>query len=207
MSACHYPATPDTSDCAYGLPTDLGCFYVRLCEVLLGNRPDLCLTERGWLRAFNDVATRFTDAVSIDDSYWLSFEALQKCHRKGKARYGNYVLRACHRKHLDYVKRRKRTYPLPLDLCGPADHQARVDLRLDVEDALKKLGAMNERWETAVRMRLDGYTHGEIAAGLGVSERQALRINREALDYLRCLLASYADETRCAVPERRRMAA
>src|SRR5262249_55779883 len=154
-------------------------------------RPEFSATERIWLKAFKTVAMRFEALVSMDDSYWLSFEALRKCHEKGKAGYRNYVSRACCRKHLDYVKRHRRTFPLPSDLVDTVDHFARVDIRLDLEDALSKLRVQNPQWEFVLQMRLAGHTHREIASELNVTERHAIRVTRAAEGQLRRLLASY----------------
>jgi hypothetical protein len=178
----HHDGLADSAD-------GLWPFYLRLGELLGGQRPGLSPAERRWLRTFNEVASRFGRVVSQDDSYWLSFEALGK----GKAGYDNYVLTACRRKHLDHLKPRRRALPLPADLADPVDHQARVDLRLDLEDALVRLGEGNPRWEAVMRLRLAGYTHGETAAELDVSERHAIRLIRQAERRLRALLASYAD--------------
>ena len=75
--------------------------------------------------------------------------------REGQqAHYDNYVLRACYRQHLDHLKRRLRTFPLPADHATAGDYQTRLDTRLDLEDALGKLGAtIAGKWETVMRMR------------------------------------------------------
>ena len=151
-------------------------------------------TERRWLQAFKKVATRFDGVILRDDSYWLSFEALYQCHAKGKAHYDNYVLRACYRQHLDYLKRRLRTFPLPADHAAAGDFQTRLDTRLDLEDALGKLGAMNCKWETVMRMRYACHTYDEIASALGVTVRHAIRLAREAEKRLRGFLTGYGDE-------------
>ena len=193
MSACNREVvSADLAD--YWCSPDLVEFHQHLAELLNGDRADLSTTERRWLRAFKEVATRFNGVISRDDSYWLSFEALYRCHMMGKARFGKYVLRACHRKHIDYIKRRLRMFPLPADHAAACDYQTRLDTRLDLEEALGKLGAMNRKWETVIRMRDARHTYDEIAAALGVSTRQAIRLAREAEGRLRGLLASYGDK-------------
>lgn len=195
MSTCDWRTHQDSlTGAADGLPVSLWPFYLGLGKVLDGRKPALSPVERRWLGAFNDVASRFDRMVSQDDSYWLSFQALRKCYEKGKAGYDKYVLTACRRKHLDHLRRRPRRSPLPADLPDPADHQARLDLRLDVEEALVRLGEENASWAAVIRLRMACYTHGEIAAELAVSERHAIRLMRQAERRLRVLLADYRDE-------------
>ena len=134
--------------------------------------------------------------VPADESYGLSFEALYRCAQKGKADNDNYVLMACFRNHLDRIRNRRkkpalRTLPLPEDHPDGRDHQARVDARLDLEEALVKLREADPRGETAVRLQLADHTYMEIADKLGVSERHAIRLTQAAERRLRDLLTDY----------------
>jgi DNA-directed RNA polymerase specialized sigma24 family protein len=194
MSAYDREGGASASAACGGLPPDLEGLYLHLNELLEGRRPEMAAAELRWLSTFNDVAARFDGVISRDDSYWLSFEALYRCHRKGKSVYDKYVQRACHRAHLDYLKRRRPTLPLPADHVEAVDHQAREDTRLDLEAALVTLGEANPHWQTVLRMRLAGHTYDEIAEELGVTARHAIRLTREAERRLRRLLASYGDE-------------
>ena len=194
MSAYNQEGVSSDSPACHGLSPELGEFYKHLAELLNRDRPELSTTERRWLRVFKEIATRFDGVISRDDSYWLSFEALYCCQGKDKARYDKYVRRACYRKHLDHLKRRRRTFSLSGDLPAAGDFQTRVDTRLDIEEALGKLGAMNCKWETVMRMRYACHTYDEIATALGVTARHAIRLAREAERRLRGFLNGYGDE-------------
>jgi hypothetical protein len=194
MSAYNQEGVSSDSPAYHGLSPELGEFYKHLAELLNHDRPELSSTERRWLSIFKEIATCFDGVISRDDSYWLSFESLYCCQGKDKARYDKYVKRACYRKHLDHLKRRRWTFPLRGDHAGAGDYQTRVDARLDLEEALGRLGAMNRRWETVIRMRYACHTYDEIATALGVTARHAIRLAREAERRLRGFLTGYGDE-------------
>jgi DNA-directed RNA polymerase specialized sigma24 family protein len=172
------------------LTEDLVAFHGTLPGILDGSKPLLTQAERLWLFVFRTVAARFK-ALTGDESFALSFDALCRCREKQKAGCWKYLRRACINQHLDFLgKHRRAEGPLPPNTAIEVGWEA-VDARLDLEDALRTVARENRRWEQVVRMRHAGKTNAEIAAELGVSERQAVRITRQAGQRLRDLLGDY----------------
>ena len=179
---CSWPKLPDV----------LKVFHTKLYALANGRWPPLSSTERLWFRAFEVVASRFYQ-LTRDESFALSFEALCRCYARKTARSFKYVRRACIDAHLDYLGRtRCMMRRLPSDHAGP-DPWSGVDARLDLEDALARMGRQYHTYALAIQLRRQGCTYAEIADQLGVAIKCAERITRRAEQCLRQFLgAAYA---------------
>jgi hypothetical protein len=162
------------------LPAPLNDFYSKL-----GDLPAATLTddERQWVRVFKRVQEKFPQ-LSTEDSFAHSLFALLKSHEKGFGRNPEYVYRACVYEHVEALNCRKsrakvfRPRPRPLGSKHASRHRwAAEDVRIDLNEAIDRLGADQG---LAVRMKRDHYTYADIANALGVSERQAHRVVKDA---------------------------
>lgn len=160
------------------VPDPLESFRVKLLVILDGGDPALSAIERTWLAAFRVAASRSSTRLTRGESFDVCFDALARCRDKGKHDSYRYVLRACvnaHRNHLRAMKGKKGKAPE-----GGHDPWAGVDARLDIEDALVRLGKAYPTDERAIRLRRQGYTYAEIAGVLGVGAKKAERITKGA---------------------------
>jgi DNA-directed RNA polymerase specialized sigma24 family protein len=173
-------------------PDPLEAFRVKLLAVLDGRHPVLTPVERMWLAAFRVAASRSARRLNEDESFDLSLSALVRCRRKGRDGCYAYVLRACrnaHRNHLRGLRRPPRVRPRE----GGHDPWAGVDARIDLEDALARMRALNRTSERAVLLRRLGYTFAEIGAEFGVGAKGGERITVRAERCLRRILGGGYD--------------
>jgi len=168
------------------VPDALETFRVKLLVILNGGETTLSMTERMWLTAFRVAASRSTRRLDEGESFDLSFDALVRCRTKGKDDNYRYVIRACvnaHHNHLRAARRkpgraRERSY----------NPWGGVDARLDLEDALVRMGKVYPTFERVVRLRRQGYAYAEIGHDFGVGAKCAERITGRAERCLRAFL-------------------
>jgi ECF sigma factor len=172
----------DGMDDTEKLPNVLAQFLSKLN----GGKPETA-DEVLWLSVFRKVAQEYARTFNEDDSFDLSFQALRRCHHRGVAWQYNYLLRACRNLHLDHIRTERHRRPLD-DNRGEEHPWGSIDRRMDMDDAVAKLGKEEPVQEQVIRLRRQGLENGEIARRLELCERQVRRTLRLAESSLRKLL-------------------
>jgi DNA-directed RNA polymerase specialized sigma24 family protein len=169
----------------------LKVFHQKLGVVLTGGDPDLAESEKMWLRAFRETRHYWGGQLTLDESFGLSLEALWRCRSKGKEGHYSYVLKACvnaHRNHLRMLRRQAKSEAAYAEIYAEPeapDPRAAADDRLDLKDALERVGEANPTLERAIRLRLKGHSFAQIGEALGVGEKRAKRLVMKASRELR----------------------
>jgi hypothetical protein len=183
--------------CDFGTHNDLDGFYDKLNQVLEGKDPDLTERERAWLRVFREVANHF-EKMPLKDSFQLSYGALEDCYLKGKADHRSYLWKACWNDHDDAWKARQsrrkaeKEYVRRTRKHEAVDHRARLDLRIDTDDALERIDPLQAR---VMKLKLAGHSLAEIAHQLRTSKGKIERLVNKGNASLQPILEFY-DEGR-----------
>jgi DNA-directed RNA polymerase specialized sigma24 family protein len=138
-----------------------------------------------WYRTANDdfhlvspgiAAARFI-ALTLEESFALSFDALRRCFDAQNAGYYRYLTRSCTNSHLDFLGQSMRRHRTLTHDALYEENWRGIDDRLDLEAALQRL---DERSRKVMTLRLRGTRIEDIAAEVGLSKRHTLRLLQEA---------------------------
>jgi hypothetical protein len=133
-------------------------------------------------------------------SYGLSYEALRRSAARGKYDQFAYIYRACSTAHNRYLKRAMPKGYVSLDDAYEPASEDQVEVVLDVQEALDRLGPVNGK---ICRMHLlGGASFAEIGRELGGMDRSTVqRRFGQCLPRLRAALAAYDEGPRPAPEE------
>jgi DNA-directed RNA polymerase specialized sigma24 family protein len=173
------------TDSMPALPDPLNDFYSKVPNILADRRVSLSDLQRLWLLVFNTVAVEYKFLLTADDSFALSFDALCRCYKKRTAGNHSYILRACRNVHVDWIRGENRRHRRKARESAYEEPWAEIDNRIDLEDAVGRMGREHPLHEQVVRLRWRGEDNHDIAEHLDLGERQVRRVLRQGESWLR----------------------
>jgi RNA polymerase sigma factor (sigma-70 family) len=153
---------------------------------------------RAYLRPTYAVALaivgRPADAEDVaQDALVLAFERLDSCREPG--RFAAWLLQIARNQAKNWLDRRKlRDVPAGDGGAEPIDPAAQPDAGVERRGLLRALWALRPAEREVVLLHdLEGWTHGEIAAALGISEVHSRQHLFQARQRLRAALGAAAE--------------